>query len=78
MRRMIEYKYVGHFYHGRIVHEGRLYAEDYFLVIDEFERPGEFGYAPSMYCVLLNIRTDAQHEVHSGRLRRSSHYKRVA
>lgn len=72
-----EYKFVGRIYHGHIVYEGKVVVDDHFLVIDEYERPSESGYAAATYCILMSIRTSQQHEVHGSRLRYSSHYKRV-
>lgn len=71
-------KYVGRIYHCHIVYEGKVIADDHFLVVDEYERPGENGYATAVYCMLMSIRSAQQHEVHSSRLRYSSHYRRMA
>lgn len=70
-------KHVGNIYHGHIIFEGKLLVDDHFIVVDEYKRPGEPGYGPTMYCLLMSIRTGVMHEVAAKRLQHSSHYKRV-
>lgn len=71
------YRYVGNLYHGHIFYEGKALADDHFLVVDEYERPGDPGYAPSMCCLLMSIRTGKMHEVYHLRLS-GPHYRLVA
>lgn len=76
---MDEYEYVGHFYRGHIVWEGKVVVDAFFLVVDEYPRPSEVYPAQKViHCMLMDISSGTMHEVHSSRLRHSSHYKRLA
>jgi hypothetical protein len=72
----MDYRFVGHFYHGHIILEGKSILDDFFLVVDEYDRP-TVGYATTCYCLLMSITSGDMHEVHFRRLS-TAHYRRVA
>lgn len=72
----MEYRFVGNIYHGHIILEGKKIFDDFFLVVDEYDRP-TVGYANTCYCLLMSITSGDFHEVHFRRLS-TSHYRRVA
>ena len=71
------YHYVGHLYHGHMIYEGKITMDDLYLVVDEYLRPGMHDSHDVLYCLLLCIRTQTQHEVWAGLLRRGNRYRRV-
>jgi hypothetical protein len=74
----MELYFVGQIYHGRIIQEGKVVADDHFIVVDEYDRPLTPRVYSQRHCLLQNMRTGETHEVPGSRLRYGPHYKRVA
>jgi len=74
---VMEYQFVGNIYKGLMIFEGRTVVDDHFLVVDEYQRPGEPSYGPTRYCLLMSISTGVMHEVAVNRLKYGPHYNRV-